>query len=123
MYFIKNMVQTYTLTIPENVTSDRLKTDLEKIISQYEGFLYFREPPSSKEDVKDIRIYRMPSDWTITLITNDRNYFELNDTCSSDNYKCSGYMVLTYFNKVPENYFNLLLDFANLKEGYKSRNS
>lgn len=114
-------MQSYLLTVPESVTSKKLKTDLDGIIRQHKGYLSFNIDSPSQWGSQDIRIYEIPLTGTVTTMTNERNYFEANaPQFPTGKLIYSAFVAYTGFDENSQEFKRLAEEILDLERRYKS---
>jgi hypothetical protein len=113
------MANNFILTVPENVTSEKLRIDLDSVIRQHKGTLAFNINSSSQWGHQDIRVYEIPVTGTVTTITNERNYFEANaPNFPIGKIKYSALVACTGFDETSHEYTGLVRDILDLENRY-----
>jgi len=115
------MAQNFVLIVPKNVTSERLKTDLDDVIRQHKGTLAFNIDSPSQWGRQDTRVYEIPATGTVTTMTNERNHFEANaPQFPTGKLTYSAFVACTGFNETSQEYTGLARDILDLEKGYRS---
>jgi len=115
------MAQNFILTVPENVASERLKTDLDGVIRQHKGTLAFNIDSLSQWGRQDTRVYEIPATGTVTTMTNESNHFEANTSqYPTRKLEYSTFVACTGFDETSQEYTGLARDILDLEKKYGS---